>query len=60
VCRYKEDVTSEQKEALLRLLKKHSHRGITDDIRREIVYSRSRDNEVPLEREPLAVPMAED
>lgn len=47
--RYKEDVTSEQKTALLELLRTHSHPSITPDIRHEIVHSRSRDNEIPLE-----------
>jgi essential nuclear protein 1 len=51
VQRYKEDVTSEQKDGLLALLRKHKHHSITDEIRREIVLSRSRDNEVPMETE---------
>lgn len=38
----------------MELLRKHKHHTITDDIRREIVYSRSRDNEVPMEVEPGA------
>jgi len=50
--RYKEDITSEQKEALLELLRKHNHVSITEDVRREIVYSRSRDREAPLENDP--------
>eukprot|EP00040_Diaphanoeca_grandis_P032868 m.200048 g.200048 ORF g.200048 m.200048 type:complete len:443 (-) comp32758_c1_seq1:231-1559(-) len=50
--RYKQDCTTEQKESLLALLRKHKHHSITDDIRREIVLSRSRDNEVPMERDP--------
>eukprot|EP00035_Acanthoeca_spectabilis_P024444 m.453828 g.453828 ORF g.453828 m.453828 type:complete len:444 (-) comp20561_c0_seq1:44-1375(-) len=53
VQRYKEDITSEQKQALMELLRKHNHPAITDDIRREIIYSRSRDNEEPMEREPV-------
>jgi essential nuclear protein 1 len=53
VQRYKFDITSEQKTALIKLLRKHSHKSITDDIRREIIYSRSRDNEEPMEREPI-------
>jgi len=59
VQRYKEDITSEQKEALMEVLRKHTHPGITPDVRREIVYSRSRDTEVPLEREgePAAAAM---
>ena len=52
VVRYKEDITSEQKEALLELLRKHKHHSITEDIRREIVYSRSRDKVAPMENDP--------
>jgi essential nuclear protein 1 len=52
VVRYKEDMASEQKEALLELLRKHKHPGITEDIRREIIYSRSRDKEAPMENDP--------
>lgn len=52
VQRYKEDITSEQKEALLELLRKHKHHTITADVRREIRLSRSRDNEVPMEQDP--------
>ncbi|KAJ3410601.1 hypothetical protein HDV05_003551 [Chytridiales sp. JEL 0842] len=40
--RYKRDVTSEQKEALLELLKAKSHPGITPEIRRELQGSVSR------------------
>ena len=60
VQRYKEDITSEQKQALMELLRKHTHRNITEDIRREIVYSRSRDTEVPMEREPVVAANATD
>jgi essential nuclear protein 1 len=51
--RYKEDITSEQKDALLQLIRRHGHYSITEEIRREIVYSRSRDNEVPMEVETV-------
>ncbi len=44
-CRYKEDVSSEQKEALLELLRAHKHHVITPEIRRELVNSRCRDAE---------------
>ena len=50
--RYKEEMSSEQKQALLELLKRHRHPLITEDIRRELAYSRSRDREAPLEQDP--------
>uniref|UniRef100_A0A8D0GKT1 Bystin like n=1 Tax=Sphenodon punctatus TaxID=8508 RepID=A0A8D0GKT1_SPHPU len=43
--RYKEDLASEQKEALLELLKFHSHPQISPEIRRELVNSKCRDVE---------------
>nr|XP_028589995.1 bystin [Podarcis muralis] len=43
--RYKEDLSSEQKEALLELLKFHSHPQISPEIRRELVNSKCRDVE---------------
>lgn len=43
--RYKEDLASEQKEALLELLKFHSHPQISPEIRRELVNSKTRDVE---------------
>ncbi|XP_038235399.1 bystin [Dermochelys coriacea] len=43
--RYKEDLSSEQKEALLELLKFHCHPQISAEIRRELVNSKSRDVE---------------
>jgi len=45
VQRYKEDLSSEQKEALVPLLKKHSHYQITPEIRRELANSKCRDVE---------------
>ena len=45
VQRYKEDIASEQKEALLELIRKHSHEKVSPEIRREIVGSKSRDIE---------------
>ncbi|NXM02818.1 BYST protein, partial [Tyrannus savana] len=50
--RYKEDLSSEQKEALLELLKFHSHPQISPEIRRELMNSRTRDVEG---QEPLAM-----
>lgn len=43
VQRYREDVSVEQKEALLELIRHKSHREITPEIRREIVNSKCRD-----------------
>ncbi|OXB54846.1 hypothetical protein ASZ78_000285 [Callipepla squamata] len=43
--RYKEDLSSEQKEALLELLKFHSHPQISAEIRRELANSKTRDVE---------------
>ncbi|KGL82147.1 Bystin, partial [Tinamus guttatus] len=43
--RYKEDLSSEQKEALLELLKVHSHPQISLEIRRELMNSKTRDVE---------------
>lgn len=45
VQRYKSDISSEQKEALLELLKMHSHHEITNEIRRELQNARCRDIE---------------
>ncbi|KAI9206217.1 Bystin-domain-containing protein [Polychytrium aggregatum] len=44
--RYKEDITQEQKEALLDLLKYKSHEGITPEIRRELQNSTCRGDKV--------------
>ena len=43
--RYKQDISSEQKEALLEILKIHHHHKITDEIRRELQHSKCRDEE---------------
>ncbi|KAG9485378.1 bystin [Eleutherodactylus coqui] len=43
--RYKEDMSSEQKETLLELLRIHTHPHISNEIRRELVHSKSRDVE---------------
>ena len=45
VQRYKGHVSSEQKEALMELLKIHSHGKITSEIRRELIHSACRDEE---------------
>lgn len=44
--RYKADISSEQKEALLGLLRKQSHVQITSEIRRELQHATCRDVEV--------------
>merc|ERR1712059_6767 len=43
--RYKQDVSSEQKQALLELIKIHGHHTITEDVRRELLHSKCRDEE---------------
>ncbi len=43
VQRYKEDVSVEQKEALIRLIRSKFHREITPEVRREILNSKCRD-----------------
>ncbi|XP_065073521.1 bystin [Ochlerotatus camptorhynchus] len=43
--RYKNDISSEQRDALLQLLKKKSHYKITPEIRRELMVARCRDVE---------------
>ncbi|XP_076636785.1 bystin [Colletes latitarsis] len=52
--RYKSDISSEQKEALLGLLKKKFHRTITPEIRRELQHAKCRDLEIT---EPKPEPM---
>lgn len=47
VQRYKSDICSEQKEALHKLLRIHSHYQITPNIRRELESATCRDVEVP-------------
>lgn len=46
VQRYKNDISSEQKEALFGLLRKQQHVKITPEIRRELMASRCRDVEM--------------
>lgn len=45
VQRYKADISSEQRDALLELLKKQTHHLITPEIRRELQYAKCRDLE---------------
>jgi essential nuclear protein 1 len=42
LCRYKQDLTPDQKDALLEVLKHKCHDQITPEIRREIVNSVAR------------------
>jgi len=43
--RYKQDVSSEQKAALLEICKIHNHHTITEEVRRELMHSKCRDEE---------------
>jgi len=52
VQRYKGHVSSEQKEALMELLRVHSQGKITPEIRRELVHSACRDEEI---KEPVTM-----
>ncbi|KAJ8913502.1 hypothetical protein NQ315_017052 [Exocentrus adspersus] len=45
VQRYKADISSEQRDALLRLLQKQTHHEITAEIRRELQHAKCRDLE---------------
>jgi len=44
--RYKSDISAEQRDALLDLLKKHFHPQISPEIRRELLHANSRDVEM--------------
>ena len=52
--RYKGHVSSEQREALMELLKIQQHHRITPEIRRELIHAKCRDQEMD---EPMAEPM---
>lgn len=54
VQRYKSDISSEQRDALLGLLRKQSHHSITPEIRRELQHAKCRDIEIT---EPKSEPM---
>ncbi|XP_066588479.1 bystin [Prorops nasuta] len=56
VQRYKSDISSEQKEALLNLLRKQSHHTLTPEIRRELQHAVCRDLETT-EPKPAPEPM---
>ncbi|XP_072032267.1 bystin-like [Amphiura filiformis] len=51
VQRYKEDISSEQKEAFMELLRVQCHSVITPDVRRELMNSKCRDSEAPMPME---------
>lgn len=46
VQRYKNDISSEQKDALLQLLRKKNHAKLTPEIRRELLAAQTRDAEL--------------
>ena len=46
--RYKADLSSEQKEAMLHLLTVHKHASLTPEIRREVLHSVCRDEEMTM------------
>jgi len=43
--RYKQDISSDQKQALFEICRIHSHHSITAEVRRELEHSRCRDEE---------------
>ncbi|CAH3170687.1 unnamed protein product [Porites lobata] len=45
VQRYKEDISTEQKDALMELCRVHVHAQITAEVRRELTHSKSREEE---------------
>jgi len=45
VQRYKQDISSEQKEALFEIMRIHYHHKVTEEIRRELAHSKCRDEE---------------
>ena len=45
VQRYKQDISSEQKESLMNVLRAQSHPAVTPEIRRELINSKCRDEE---------------
>jgi essential nuclear protein 1 len=47
--RYKDSISSEQRDALMGLLRAHRHPIISDEIRRELVSAKCRDETAPME-----------
>jgi len=45
VQRYKADISTEQRDLLLELIKKQNHQTITPEIRRELQHAKCRDAE---------------
>lgn len=62
VQRYKNDISSDQKEALFQLLRKQSHFKVTAEVRRELQAARCRDAEVaePIDPDNMQGAMAVD
>ena len=54
--RYKSDISTEQREALLDLLRKQNHPTLTPEIRRELQAAKCRDSEIT---EPVEEPMGD-
>jgi len=55
--RYKDSVSSEQRDALLALLRIQRHPQITDEIRRELLSAKCRDEPTAMDQTaPAAVP----
>ena len=48
--RYKDSISTEQREALMSLLKAKRHPSITDEIRRELASAKCRDEPAPMEQ----------
>lgn len=46
---YKNDISIEQQRELMRLLKAHTHRYVTPEIRRELLSSTCRSTETPID-----------
>lgn len=60
VQRYKNDISSEQKEALFALLRKQQHPKLTPEIRRELQAAKCRDVEMMEPTHDLPMPMGDD
>ncbi len=58
VQRYKQDLTQEQKDALLEVLRSKVHAQITPEIRREIVHSVARGEEIVPEGQQMEIEIA--
>jgi essential nuclear protein 1 len=54
VQRYKESISTEQRDALLELLRVHRHPQITAEVRRELTSSKCRDEPAPMEQAAIA------